>query len=414
MPLYAYKGVGANGKATSGTADADSPKTLRQLLRKDGVVVTSFDIKKGKKGALGAGKGVRRDVDFGAMFGGIKRADVAGFTRQLATLVKAGIPLTESIVALFDQADNLKLKSVLGDVKTAVNEGSSFGDALAKHPQAFDHLYVSMVRAGETAGNLDDVLARLSSFMENSEKLKAKVQSAMTYPIIMLVFAVLIIGVMMVFVVPNITKVFEDQGMDLPIHTRMLVGTANAFANYWWLMLALMVLGGYVFNQWRKSENGKPTWHGFLLRIPGAGIIFRQVAVARFARTAGTMLESGVPMLPTLDTARAVIGNVVLEKVVETARIEVTEGESLAASLGKSGEFPPTVIKMIAVGERSGMLESMLLSIADAYDSDVELQLGRFTAVIEPLMLVGMGGIVVFIIFSILQPLLQMQQQMAF
>ncbi len=275
MPLYAYKGVGPGGKSVRGTHEADSPKGLRQSMRQSGVVVTSFDIKKGKGKALGAGQGLSRDVNLGAMFNPVKRADVAALTRQIATLLRAGIPLTEAIGALFEQADNVKLKSILGQVRSEVNEGSSFGDSLAKHPQVFDTLYVSMVRAGETAGNLDDVLGRLAGFMENAEKLKAKVQSAMTYPIIMLVFGVLIIGVMMVFVVPNITQVFADQGMTLPIHTRMLVATADAVAGYWWLMFLVLIGGFILFRRWIKSESGQPTWHGFLLKLPIAGDIFR-------------------------------------------------------------------------------------------------------------------------------------------
>ena len=413
MPLYAYKGVGPSGKSVTGTYDSDSPKGLRQSLRKDGIVVTSFDVKKGKAKALGAGKGLSREVNFGSMFNPVKRTDVASMTRQLATLIKAGIPLTEALGALFEQADNVKLKSILGQVRTEVNEGSSLGDALGKHEQAFDTLYVSMVRAGETAGNLDEVLGRLAGFMESAEKLKAKVQSAMTYPIIMLVFGVLIIGVMMVFVVPNITQVFADQGMKLPIHTRMLVASADAVSNYWWLMFAAIGLGVFLFRRWSKSEAGQPVWHRFILKLPIAGDIYRHVGVSRFCRTVGTMLEAGVPMLQTLSTGKSVLGNVILETAVEKAGIAVMEGESLAKALAQSGEFPSTVIKMIAVGERSGTLENMLISISEAYDNEIELKLGRFTSVIEPAMLVGMGGVVVFIVFSILQPLLQMQKEMS-
>jgi len=193
----------------------------------------------------------------------------------------------------------------------------------------------------------------------------------------------------------------------------MLVATADAVAGYWWLMFLVLIGGFILFRRWIKSESGQPAWHRFLLKLPIAGDIFRHVGVSRFCRTVGTMLESGVPMLPTLTTSKAVLGNVILERVVEDARIAVSEGESLAKALAKSGEFPSTVIKMIAVGERSGTLEDMLISIADAYDNEVELKLGRFTSVIEPAMLVGMGGVVVFIVFSILQPLLQMQREMS-
>jgi general secretion pathway protein F len=410
--LYAYKGVGANGKPQTGVKDAESPKALRQLLRKEGVVVTWYDIKKGKTKALGAGSGINRDVDFKDIFTRIKKTEIAAFTRQLATLLKSGIPLSESLAALFEQADNVKFKSVLQSVRTAVNEGSSLGDALRTHPHVFTHLYCSMVKAGETAGNLDEVLNRLAEFMESGEKLKAKVQGAMIYPIIMIIIGTVIMGVLLVFVIPQVTQVFADQDMELPIHTKLLVGLADAVANYWWLMFAALGLSVYGFRAWIRSQEGKKTWHAFLLRAWVVGPLLRQVAISRFARTVGTMLESGVPMLQTLDIAKEVLGNVILEREVAVARIAVTEGESLAAALARSGKFPPTIIKMIAVGERAGTLEQMLLSVSDAYDSEVELKLDRFTAILEPLMLVVMGGAVAFMIFSILTPLLDMQKNM--
>lgn len=413
MPVYAYKGVSSSGKQVSGVKDAESPKALRQSLRRDGVMVTSFDLKKGKGKALGAGKGMNREVNLGDLLTRVKKTEVAAFTRQMATLLGSGIPLAESLGALFEQADNVKLKSVLGDVKTAVNEGSSFADALGKHPHVFDDLYVSMVRAGETAGNLDEVLRRLAEFMESAAQLRSKVQGAMIYPIIMLCVTTTIVGVLMVFVVPQITQVFTEQGLKLPIYTQLLVGTANLVSHFWWSFPFLIAGAVWAFRRWTHSEDGRLAWHGFVLKVPLVGALLRQVAVSRFARTVGTMLSSGVPMLHTLDISRTVLGNVILEREVAAARMAVSEGESLAVALNKNGQFPPTVLKMIAVGERSGALESMLLSISEAYDSEIQLRLDRFTAILEPMMLVGMGGMVAFVVFSILTPLLQMQRNMA-
>jgi general secretion pathway protein F len=413
MPLYGYKGVGAGGKTVSGVLDADSPKGLRQALRKDGVVVTSFAVKKGKGSALGAGDGLKREVELKDLFTRVTKAEVATFTRQMATLLRSGIPLAESLGALFEQADNVKLKSILGDVKTAINEGRSFADSLGRHPHIFDELYVSMVRAGETAGNLDEVLRRLAEFMESGARLRSKVQGALIYPIIMLLLTVIIVGVLMVFVVPQITEIFTEQGLSLPIHTRILVGAAGLVSGYWWLLAILAAAAGYGFRAWTRSEGGRPVWHRFTLQIPMVGPLLRQVAVSRFARTVGTMLESGVPMLHTLEVSKTVLGNVILEREVAKARIAVSEGEALATALGRSGKFPPTVLKMIAVGERSGTLEQMLISISEAYDSEIEIRLDRFTAVLEPMMLVGMGGMVAFVVFSILTPLLEMQRNMA-
>ena len=408
MPLYTYKGIGAKGKTVSGVRDADSPKGLRQLMRKEGVVVTELDISKGGKKVQSGSGGLNRDVNFGELFGRVKRIEVAAFTRQLATLLRAGIPLAESLGALFEQIENPKLKAIVGEVRTAVNEGSSMADSLAKHPGVFDELYVSMVRAGEVAGNLDEVLTRLADFMESAAKLKAKVQGAMIYPMIMVVVMTGILAVLMIAVVPKITAIFEQQGQALAWNTELLIWVADLIGGYWWLLIMLVTGGIYGFRKWSRSPEGRPVWHGFILKLPLVGPLARQIAVSRFSRTMSTMLSAGVPMLRAMDTAKDILGNVILMDVVEQAKKAVSEGESLAVTLRRSGHFPPAVIHMIGVGERAGALEAMLLRVADAYDSEVDMKLGRLTALLEPLMLVGMGGIVAFVIFSILMPIMDM------
>ncbi|MCG8425455.1 MAG: type II secretion system inner membrane protein GspF [Proteobacteria bacterium] len=408
MPLYAYKGIGANGKTTAGVKDADSPKLLRQLMRKEGVVVTEFDISKGGKKGKAGGSGLKKEVNLGDLFGRVGKGEIAAFTRQLATLLRAGIPLAEALGALFEQIENPKFKAIVGEIRLAVNEGSSLADALAKHPVVYDNLYVSMVRAGELAGNLDEVLSRLADFMESAGQLKAKVQSAMIYPVIMALIAVVIIGILMVAVVPKITSVFTQQGKVLPWHTSLLIGLSDFIANYWWLIAGLTAAGIYGFRAWSRSPGGRPVWHQFLLRVPMAGSLIRQLAISRFTRTMGTMLSSGVPMLRALETAKEILGNVILMDAVDRARTAVSEGESLAITLRKSGHFPPTVTHMIAVGERAGELESMLLRVSDAYESQVQTRLDRLTGVLEPLVLVFMGTFVAFVIFSILVPIMDM------
>jgi general secretion pathway protein F len=410
MPLYAYKGIGSNGKSIDGVREADSPKALRQLVRKDGVVVTDVQVKKGKGSAVGAGKGLNRDVNLGELFSPVKKADVAAFTRHLATLLRAGIPLAECLGALVEQADKVKFRAILNDVRTAVNEGSSLADALAKHTQVFEDLYISMVRAGETAGNLDEVLLRLAEFQESAARLKSKVQGAMAYPVIMIVVAAGIMTILMVAVVPKITAIFLRQGVELPLKTRMLVGTADFVLGYWWLIIAAGIGAVVGFRAWIKTEAGRRSWDGFKLRAPALGPLLRQVAVARFARTTGTMLQSGVPMLRTLDVGKEVLGNVVLVRAIEGARTAVTEGESLANTLRKTGHFPPAVIHMVGVGERSGTLEQMLIRVADSFDQEVDMKLTRFTSLLEPLILVAMAGGVAFAVFAILEPLLEMQK----
>lgn len=413
MPMYAYRGVAPSGKTTSGVRDAESPKVLRQALRKDGVLVTSFELSRGGKLAKeqNARKGgLSRDVDLGGLIGGVRKVEIAAFTRQMATLIKAGIPLADALGALVEQIGNVRLKAPVSEVRAAVNEGSSFGDALARHPRLFDELFVSMVRAGEVAGNLDEVLTRLADFLEGSQKLKSKIQSAMVYPAVMVVVGTVIMAVLMIKVIPNITSMFKQQGKTLPINTRMLIATSDLFRNWWWGILIAVIAAIAAFAKWRQAKDGRQVWDRFTLRLPVVGELVRTINVGRFARTLGTMLQSGVPMLRALDTAKQIVGNVMIQQAIEDAKRAVTEGESLAQTLKKSGQFPATMIHMVAVGEKAGQLEQMLARVAETYESEVDTKLSRFTALLEPLMLVVMGGAVAFIVFSILQPIMDLGQ----
>ncbi len=411
--MYAYKGVAQTGKSVNGMRDAESPKLLRQLLRKDGVLVTSFELTKGGKaptaarGAKTKG-GLGRDVDLGGLFGGVKKVEIAAFTRQMSTLLRSGIPLAEALGALVEQITNPRFKTPVSEVRAMVNEGSSLADALARHPKLFDELFVSMVRAGEVAGNLDEVLTRLADFLEGSQKLKSKVQGAMIYPLVMLVVGAGIMGVLMVKVIPNITSMFTQEGKTLPVNTRMLIATSAFIGSYWLWILIVAGLGGFGFARWSRSKEGRPPWHRFVLRLPVVGELVRTINVSRFARTLGTMLKSGVPMLRALDTAKQIVGNVMIQRAVEDAKRAVTEGDSLASTLKKSGQFPATMIHMVAVGERAGQLEQMLERVATTYESEIDTKLSRLTALLEPLMLVFMGGAVAFIVFSILQPIMDL------
>lgn len=408
MPVYAYKGIGPSGKQVSGMADAESPKSLRQTLKRDGVVVTSYDISKGGKAAKVQGSGLSREVKFGDVMSRVKKEDVAAFTRQLATLLNAGIPLAQSLGALFEQIENPKLKPVVGEVRTAVNEGSSLGDAMSKHPSVFEDLYVSMVRAGEMAGNLDEVLVRLADFQDSSLKLKSKVQGAMIYPVIMLAVGVIIMAILMIAVVPRVTRMFAAKDQALPLSTRLLIWFSDFMGTYWWLVLIVVVGGFILFRRWSRSEAGQPAWHAFILRMPLVGGLNMRVSISRFCRTLGTMLHAGVPMLRALDTARDIMSNVVLKKHIDTAKTAVTEGESLALTLKKTGHFPPTVTHMIAVGEQAGELETMLMRVADTYENEVDNRLDKLTAALEPLMIVFMGGAVGFVVYAILRPIMDM------
>ncbi len=411
MPMYAFKGISPSGKTVNGVRDAESPKILRQNLRKDGVLVTSFELSKGGKNAKEANAkkgGLSRDVDLGGFIGGVKKGEIAAFTRQMATLIKSGIPLAEALGALVEQIPNMRFKTPVSEVRTNVNEGMALADALAKHPKLFDELFISMVRAGEVAGNLDEVLTRLADFLEASGKLKSKIQGAMVYPLVMVVVGAGIMGVLMVKVIPEITSMFTQQGKTLPWNTRLLIWSSGFIGKYiLWLILGT-IASIVLFLKWSRSKEGRPIWHRFVLKLPVLGELIRTINVGRFSRTLGTMLQAGVPMLRSLDTAKMIMGNVILQRAIDEAKRAVTEGESLAQTLKKSGEFPPTLIHMVAVGERAGQLEQMLERVAITYESEVDAKLNRFTALLEPLMLVIMGGAVAFIVFSILQPIMDL------
>jgi general secretion pathway protein F len=407
MPVYAYKGLDARGKTSSGMRDAESPRVLRRVLRKEGVFVT--DISEEAERVV-SGKGLRREVDIKGMFDRIRPQDVAVLTRQLATLTKAGIPLSESLAAMVDQATSQKLRRVLAEVRKKVNEGSALADAMGEHPKVFGDLYVNMVRAGEAAGNLDQVLMRLAEFLDSQVKLRSKVQGALVYPIVMAIVGILITGMLMVVVVPKITEIFNDLGKSLPWNTQLLIFVSRITGNYWWLILIVGGLSIYGFRRWKRSPKGKARWDRFVLRVWVIGPLLRMVAVGRFARTLGTLLASGVPVLKALEIVKHLLDNDVLVKAVEEARVAIREGESIAGQLAKSGQFPPVVTRMIAVGERAGQLESMLATVADSYDTEVELKISRLTTLMEPLLILVMGGVVGFIVFSILMPILEMNE----
>jgi len=408
MTVYAYKGLDSRGKAVAGVRDADSPRTVRGLLRKEGIFVTQVAEERARA-AIG-GKGLSREVDLKRMLDRVRPQDVAILTRQLSTLLRAGIPLAESLSALTEQATSDKLRSALAEVRTKVNEGSSLADALAVHGKIFPPLYVNMVRAGEAAGNLDEILLRLADFQDGQVKLRGKVQGAMVYPIVMAVVGLIITGMLMVVVVPKITEIFKDMGKALPWNTQLLIWVSNITGNYWWLLILLLGGGICGFRRWKRSPRGKARWDRLLLKLWVVGPLVRMIAVARFARILGTLLRGGVPLLSALDIVKNLLGNEVLIKVVEDARVAIREGESIAAPLAKSGHFPPVVTRMIAVGERSGQLEGMLENVAVAYEGEVEMKINRLMTLMEPLMIMLMGGTVGFIVFSIMMPILEMNE----
>jgi general secretion pathway protein F len=420
MPVYAWKGLSGAGKNVTGTKDADGPKALRALLRKDGVFITEHrEILSGGAGrpaprASNGGGGpqvsaLRREIDFKRMFEKVRPQEVAVFTRQLATLLKAGIPLAEALGALSEQSDNKKFEVVLAEIRQKVNEGTSLAETMGHHTAIFPELYVNMVRSGEHAGNLDSVLARLADFLDAQYALRSKVSGALTYPFIMMALGAIVMGVLMVVVVPKITSVFEDLGKTLPWNTQFLIWMADLAGSYWWALIIVGTAGYFAFRRWAGTKGGRAVMDRVKLRLWLIGPLIRYIGVARFARTLATMLAAGVPVLTALEIVKKVLNNVVLEKVVDEARDAIREGESIAAPLKRSGQFPSMMVHMVSVGERSGQLEAMLENVAGAYERDVESKVARLTTLLSPLIIVSMAVAVVFIVFSILQPILDMQ-----
>jgi general secretion pathway protein F len=401
MPVFAYKALDQSGKNVEGLKEADSPRTLRTVLRRDGLFLTEVIGEKQSK-AASPEVNVRRWVG-----GRVKADDVAVATRQLAVLVNAGIPLVEALTALVEQVEHERLKRVLSAVKQRVNEGSSLAEALAQHPKAFSSLYVNMIRAGESSGALDVVLFRLADFTETQARLKAKVLGTLTYPAAMMIIGAVIMGILFTVVIPKITKVFEDTKVVLPWTTRLLIGFSTFVHDWWWALGLLVAAAVYAFVRWLRTPSGRARWDVWVLDAPIFGPLVRQVAVARFSRTLATLLKSGVPLLTAMDIVRNIVGNTRLAAVIEEARESIKEGESIAAPLKRSGEFPPLVYHMIAIGEKSGELEEMLGNVANAYDSQVETKIAALTSLLEPVMIVVMGVAVAFIVFSILMPILQ-------
>ncbi|MBX5483824.1 MAG: type II secretion system inner membrane protein GspF [Myxococcaceae bacterium] len=408
MPVFEYRGLNESGKAISGLKEADSAKSLRAALRKDGIFLTEV-VGQMDAAAAGAGRKAGATVDLRKLARGrITTDDIAIATRQLATLLHAGVALVEALTALVDQVEKEQLKRVYSDIKQRVNEGSSLGDALAQHQKVFGSLYVNMVKAGEHSGALDAVLARLADFTEGQARLQQKVIGTLTYPAIMILVGAGIMAVLMTVVIPKVTKVFQTMRQELPWTTKLLIGVATAFQNWWFVILPALVTAVVGFVAWTRSEKGKPVWDRWVLKFPVIGNLVRMVVVARFSRTLATLLKSGVPLLGALDIVKAVITNSVMSDALEMARDSIREGESIATPLKRSGEFPPLVYHMVAIGEKSGQLEEMLVSIADSYENQVDVRIGAMTSLLEPVMIVAMGVVIGFIAFSILMPILQM------
>jgi len=404
VPVYAYKGVTAAGKKTRGHLDAESARSARARLRRDGVFIT--EIGEGREAAALPASRSRFAISL-PTFQRVSALDLALTTRQLATLVGAGIPLVSALRALTDQAENARLKSVLGQVRDRVNEGSALADAMAAGGGVFPDLYVGMVRAGEAGGALETVLERLADYLESQVRLRNKVSSIIIYPAMMFLFACVVVGILVTVVLPQITELLASLNQPLPFYTRWIIAGSHFTRDFWWLLAGAAVAVAAAFRAVIRTERGRAVYDRVKLRLPVIGRLVRLLAISRFSRTLSTLLSGGLPITRALETAAEVTANTVIAAAIGAARTSITEGASVAAPLRASGEFPPMVTHMIEVGEQSGQLESMLAKVSDTYEEQVETTVTRLTALLEPILILAMVGIVLVIILATLVPLLQ-------
>lgn len=401
MPTFEYKILGKNGVPRTETGDGPGRQEMLTMLENQGYMVLSIKEVKGG-GDAGTAKG---GMKFGER---IKPEDISMFTDQLATLLKAGVPLVTSLEAIHAQIVNDKFKAVLFDIIGDVNSGYSLSVALQKHPKVFDNLYVSMIHAGEEAGVMDTVLERLTSLIEADIKLKREVKSAMRYPMIVLTVLILAFVGAMIFIVPAFMGMFDQMGADLPLPTRIMITTSEFMQKYWWL-LAILVGGGiYGFRRYINTEKGRLWWDGFKMRAPVFGDLTSKSSLSRFSHMMRTLSQSGIQIVDAMKTVAETTGNAALERDIQEARKDVIRGNTIAESLKKSQYFSRLVIQMIDIGEQSGSLEQMMGSIAKQYDRDVEYSLKKLSSMIEPIMVMVITGFLLIFALGIFMPMWDM------
>jgi len=397
MPVYVWAGTNPAGEKQKGEIEAKDELTARQLLLRKKIKISKLKEKP---------KDLLENISF--LQPKVKTKDIVIFTRQLSTMIDAGLPLVQGLDILASQQENVTFKKMLKEIKEEVESGSTFADALRKYPNHFDRLYCNMVAAGELGGILDDVLRRLAAYMEKAEALKAKVKGAMTYPAIVLVIAAAVLAVIMIFVIPTFAKMFEDFGSALPAPTQMVINLSNFIKSYFFVMIGGLVFLGFIIKKYYSTESGKLVMDKMFLKTPVFGPLLRKVAVAKFTRTLGTLINSGVPIIEALNVAANTAGNKVVENAIKRVKASISEGRTIAQPLEESGIFPAMVVQMIAVGETTGALDTMLNKIADFYDQEVDTAVDALTSLIEPFMIVFLGGTIGSIIIAMYLPIFKM------
>ncbi|MEO0479934.1 MAG: type II secretion system inner membrane protein GspF [Planctomycetota bacterium] len=405
MPIFEYRAVDAQNKGKKGLVDADSPREARLKLRKDQLYVTDLKERKTKdrkvqiKGVTGVETPNKRRTE-----------QVAQVTRQMASLLRSGIPLAEALRMIIEQAPDKKVEAAYRDIREKVTQGMPLGDAVTLHPAYFTELYANMVRAGEASGALDQVMLRLSEFLQQQARLRNKVGAAMTYPMVMMGVGGLVVVILMTAVVPDIVKLLDNKGQELPLATDIMIGISDFLRDSWFWCLVALLAATVAFQLFVNSDKGRHMFDQFKLRIPVFGDLMRKQAVARFSTTFATLLRSGVPALQAIEVTKKVVGNVILSDALTNVHEQVMEGTDLATPMRSSGVFPPMVCYMVGVGEQAGNLEEMLERVSETYDEEVELATAKLTSLLEPLIIVFLALIVAGIVVSIVLPLLELQR----
>lgn len=397
MPVYIWVGTEASGKSTKGEIEAQDERTARLLLSRKKVRLKKIKIKP---------RDLLANISF--LQPKVKTKDIVIFTRQLSTMIDAGLPLVHGLDILGNQQENPTFKKMLLEIKTEVESGATLADALKKYPKHFDRLFRNMVAAGEIGGILDEVLRRLSDYMEKAQALKAKVKSAMTYPAIVLAISMIVLGIILVFVIPVFAKMFAEFGSALPAPTQIVINVSNFIKSYILVILGGLGLSVIAVKKFYSTPRGKLIIDKFVLRAPVFGPLIKKVAVAKFSRTLGTLINSGVPIIDALNVAAGTAGNKIIENAIRAVKVSISEGRSIAQPLMESGVFPGMVVQMISVGETTGALDSMLNKIADFYDQEVDTAVDGLTSMIEPFMIVFLGGTIGSIIIAMYLPIFKM------
>lgn len=402
MSTFAYVGRNRQGAVKKGELSAKTRDEAVDQLRKQQVVVTSLEEKSGKGGKLKFSLG-----------SGLNDKDLVVFTRQFGTMINAGLPLIQCLDILSTQSENKVLRETVGDVKNSVEAGSTFSDALKKHPKVFDELYTNMIHAGEVGGLLDTILTRLAKHIEKAMKLKGQIKSAMVYPTAIVGVAVIVISVLMVWVIPVFAQMFLEMSggkIGLPGPTQLVINVSNFFQSYWYAMAGALVGVIFAIKRYYATVNGRIVIDRLLLKIPVVGDLIRKASVAKFTRTLGTLITSGVPLLEGLSICAKTSGNKVIEEALMNARVSISGGKTISEPLAKCNVFPKMVTHMIAVGESTGALDAMLGKIADFYEDEVDQAVDTLTSLLEPVMMVVLGTVIGFIVIAMYLPIFTMAQ----